>query len=451
MAGPVKPEGSGAGDLPPLRLPVAWFAAGHAALAIAFLLVALRPSAITGFFYHPRMISVVHLVTLGWISTSIFGASYAVAPLALRMPLRTGAADVTASVLVIAGLSGVTAHFWFETYPGVAWSGGVILAAVCLLAARFFVALRRAKSPAAVRWIIGAAWGNLLLAASLGVLLAVDKDSPFLGVQHLGAVYAHVHLAAAGFATLMVMGVALRLIPMFLPAAPPLGPAVWLMFGLFETGVLGLSASLLLGGGPKLLFAVLLVAGIACFFWNLGRALRNRRPAPPALPKPDLAVVQMFVAVGCLAGAAAVGLHILLAEVLPLRWIMVYGVLGLVGFLAQAVLGVVPRLLPMVAWMHAFTGKGDDRPRVSLYAMSSRRLQLLVLVAWTAGVPALAAGLYGDRNAVVSAGAGLLLGGVLVHAANCRRILRHVRRRGAAGVPAGADGSASLEVGGANR
>jgi hypothetical protein len=40
--------------------------------------------AVAGFFYHSWMVGDVHLVTLGWITFSIFGAMFLVAPLALR-------------------------------------------------------------------------------------------------------------------------------------------------------------------------------------------------------------------------------------------------------------------------------------------------------------------------------------------------------------------------------
>ena len=55
---------------------------GLGAFALACLEVALNPRGVSGFFYHSRMLAIVHLVTLGWITNSIFGSLYIVGPIA---------------------------------------------------------------------------------------------------------------------------------------------------------------------------------------------------------------------------------------------------------------------------------------------------------------------------------------------------------------------------------
>ena len=70
--------------LPPRLLPVLYFTTAHLALAFAFGAVALDPRGVSGFFYHARMLGIVHLVTLGWITASILGSLYVVGPIALR-------------------------------------------------------------------------------------------------------------------------------------------------------------------------------------------------------------------------------------------------------------------------------------------------------------------------------------------------------------------------------
>src|SRR6185503_7843074 len=69
---------------PPRLLPVLYFGVAHVALALAFAAVAADPRGVSGFFYHARMLAVVHLVTLGWITASILGSLYLVGPIALR-------------------------------------------------------------------------------------------------------------------------------------------------------------------------------------------------------------------------------------------------------------------------------------------------------------------------------------------------------------------------------
>src|SRR5690242_16404703 len=78
---------------PAPNLPLVYLAGAHVAFALAALVLVLRPELPGAFHYHPRMIAIVHLVTLGWISASILGAFYIVAPLAFGMAFPARAAD----------------------------------------------------------------------------------------------------------------------------------------------------------------------------------------------------------------------------------------------------------------------------------------------------------------------------------------------------------------------
>ena len=128
-------------QLPPRLLPVLYFTAAHVALALAFGAVASDPRGVSGFFYHARMLAIVHLVTLGWITASILGSLYLIGPIALRVWIPATWLDYTAFALVFIGIVGMVAHFWLQEYGGMAWSaitvGAGILAVGVHVAAAF--------------------------------------------------------------------------------------------------------------------------------------------------------------------------------------------------------------------------------------------------------------------------------------------------------------------------
>jgi hypothetical protein len=109
--------------LPPRLVPILYVALAHVALALAFAVAAVDARAVSGFFYHARMLAVVHLVTLGWITASILGSLYLVGPIALRVQLPAGWMDYAAFVLVAVGIAGMVTHFWIQEYGGMGWSG----------------------------------------------------------------------------------------------------------------------------------------------------------------------------------------------------------------------------------------------------------------------------------------------------------------------------------------
>jgi hypothetical protein len=400
--------------LPSRWLPLLYFGFAHLCLAAAFAAEALDPHGAAGFFYHPQMVALVHLVTLGWITSSILGAVYMIGPMALRMPMPARAADGWAFGLFALGVTGMVIHFWIAEPRGMAWSAGMVTLALLRVALRVLSALPAAPIQGAVKLHFVLGFLNLLGAASAGLLLGMDKVLHFLPGYVLANVAAHAHLAALGWALMIVMGAGYRLLPMLLPAAMPDRRSLWASALLLEAGVLGLFAGLVARQAWAGFFALLVVAGIAAFLREVLWMVRHPRPAPRQLRRPDLGVVHIAQALLCLALAAGLGLLLVFspAGAWKVAAVMVYGVLGLVGFLAQMVIGVNARLLPLFSWLTAYAGDGFRAVPPSPHTTPHRALQGWTLVLWSAGVPLLAAGLALDKAAWLTAAGWALFGAV---------------------------------------
>jgi hypothetical protein len=346
---------------------------------------------------------------------------------ALRVWIPARASDYAAFALVASGTIGMVAHFWIENYSGMAWSALTVGTGILVAGAHVVWRLRGARLPAAVTAHIVLAFANVLGAAALGVLIGFDKTHHFLPGFVLANVFAHAHLAALGWASLMVVGVAYRMLPMVLPAQMPSGPRLWVSAVLLETGVIALVVTLLLRAPFAWIPGAVVVAGFAAFLSQVAWMVRRPRPRPPGLRTPDPAVVHAAASFASLAIAAVLGLWLAAAESTPamLRVATAYGVFGLVGFLAQIVVGMEGRLLPIFAWYWAYANTGFKGPVPPPHDMPIRGLQLAVVPLWLAGVPTLAAGLAFDRPAIVSAAAALLLGATALDTISVVAIVRH--------------------------
>jgi hypothetical protein len=417
--------------LPARRVPFLYVAFAHACLFAAFALAAAYPGRLIGFFYHPRMLAVVHLVTLGWITSSILGSLYLVGPLTFRMPMPERATDLVAFACHALGVMAMAGHFWVDRPAGMALGACLTLAAIVHVALRALRGLPAAPVPGEAKLALALGLANALLAGALGLLIGIHKARPFLTGYVLDSVYAHAHLAAVGFATLTVVGAAFRMLPMMLPAALPRGALAWASPVLLEVGVLSLAAGLL--WAPRLVApaAVVVVAGLLAFLSRVVWMLRNPRPGPKERPRPDLGVAHALQAFAYLLLAAGLGLALALGRDAEwaLRGAMAYGVFGLVGFLSQLVVGVEARLLPLVAWLHGYADSGFTSTPPSLHAAPSRGLQAAVLAAWTLGVPLLALGFYSDDAGSVRSAAALLAAAVVLAAANLARVVAVLRGR----------------------
>jgi hypothetical protein len=321
----------------------------------------------------------------------------------------------------------MVAHFWLQEYGGMAWSGATVGCGMLVVGWRVVPAIITSTLPRAVRAHLALAFLNVLGAATLGVLIGFDKVYHFLPGYVLTNVFAHAHLAAIGWASMMAIGVAYRLLPMILPAQMPSGARLWVSAILLEVGLLGLTTTLLLRARIAWVFALTIVAGFAMFLAQVIGMVRRPRPRPARIRTPDLAVMHAAAALASLVMASGAGIWLTLAEPSPgfLRIAMAYGVFGLVGFLSQLVVGMESRLLPLLAWYWAYANTDFKGPVVSPHEMSSRGIQELIFVLWVFAVPSLAAGLAFGAVPFVRAAALSLLVAAVLDTANMLRIMRH--------------------------
>jgi hypothetical protein len=384
----------------PLRpYPLLYFAGAHLCLLVAALTLAV---------------------------SSILGALYLVLPMAFRVPLRRRRLDGWIFWLYASGVLGMVSYFWIDATSGIIWSAGTAVVGLILAAFRFLPALAQSPVPSAVKLHLWFAFANILLAGLLGMVVGLNKFFPFLPGGQLSGVLAHAHLAILGWATLVVMAAGYRLIPMLLPSAVPKGRSVWVSAILMEVGTLTLATSLLIAPTWVAVGAGISAAGVAAFGYQLVWMRRHPRPAPAARRAPDLAVLQVLLAIGYLGVAAVLGLTLVFAE--PGPWMqraaMAYGVSLLLGFLSQIVVGVSSRIVPWAAYLWGFGDSGFKTPPPSPHELPPRGLQWITFLAWILGVPAVGLGLTFDGIGLLRAGGGFLGVGVVAGGLQLMQILR---------------------------
>lgn len=394
---------------------LAWLYLGcaHVAFAVALLVTALDPRAIAGFFYHHHLIALVHLVTLGWISLTIVALLSLAGPTTHDDPMPVRAIDYTIAALLIVGLIGMAGHFWIDEYGGMAWSAGVVAAGFALLAIRWLPRLARrfGSQPATVP--IALALVNILAAATMGILLGIDRVHPILSGYVLTNVFAHAHLAAIGWASLMVIGLTDQLLSTARPAAAPAGRSLYVSAILLEAGGAGLFVSLLKESRWTPLAGALAIAGFGTFLWRTVRLMRSRGATPDDRSRPDYGRLHLAAALIYLGISCVLGLTIAMSPMTDetLRLAAAYGVCGLVGFLAQILLGLQTSLVP-----------------ISIEREAPPGLQEAVFWLWVLGVPALAAGFAVDAIPFLAAGAWLLFAATLASGLDLARLFRALPR-----------------------
>jgi hypothetical protein len=296
-----------------------------------------------------------------------------------------------------------------------AW--GLLFAAVGCVSWNLLPHRRRLTQGRRVAGYVSAAH-SMLGFAMLIVGARIGEGLGWWSVDRLGAIAAHFHFAAFGFAGLTAVGVGSRMLPMFLvsgsgPEWPVriIGPVAVAGLTLLGLGLL-FNASVLTWPG-----ALLSVGAAVLFLGMVAEYFRRRmvRPLEPAFGH----VLAGFVA---LALALVTGLAQLAQQGVSFRGWAVYGELTLLGWLVVFITGVWYRLFPFLIWLHFYGG--GTRPVPAPTALVHRPTAWLALALLTGGVAVLVIGSGVASATVARAGAAGVLAGSLLIAAQYIRIYR---------------------------
>ncbi len=405
------PMGLAATKAPPFRLPGEHFTAALLfLLAGAIGLVAVAPALAGGAYVSPRVAGVTHLFTLGWITTSIMGALYQFLPVALGEPIRSvRLAHVSFAfyapglALFVGGLIGAR--------TGVMLTGaGAFGTGILLFAGNLAATLRASKRRDVTWWALAFADLYLVSTLAIGLALAGNLRWGYLGGGRLSAIGVHLHVAIAGWVLLVMIGVAHRLLPMFL-----LSHGAGDRFAKAAVALVASGAGILafLHHAPpavsRWLPALLIAAGCAAFLLQ-ARAFYAHRHRPALDPGMRLAA----------AGLATLALGLVLAA--P----VLGGVAGArvaTAYVATLLLGIslfvvahYYKIVPFLVWYHRFGPLAGRQPvpRVSeLYSARVASIAGGALVTGTAalvGSVALGAGAFARTGAVVFAAGAAIAG-----------------------------------------
>lgn len=355
MAVPVR--GMASAKAPPFVLPGEHFTA-----ALFFLLlgvsgvVLIADDLAAGSFLSPRVAGVTHLFTLGWITTSIMGALYQFLPVALGEPIRSVRLGHVAFALYVPGLTSFVTGLLLARpalmLPGAATFGMGIL----LFTGNLAATLHRAKRRDLTWWALACADAFLATTLVFGLTLAGNLRWSYLGDDRMTALGVHLHVALAGWVLLVMIGVAHRLLPMFL-----LSHGAGERYGKLAVGLVASGAAMLaaLHHTPALFSrwmpALLIGAGCAAFLLQ-ARAFYAHRVRPTLDPGMRLA-------------AAALGV---LAIGLVLAWpvLLTHASARLMtAYIAAVLLGITLfitahyyKIVPFLVWYHRFGPVAGKRP-----------------------------------------------------------------------------------------
>ena len=401
----------------PLRYLVA--AAGGFVLA-ALGVVWLAPE-LSRHYYQPRLIALTHLVTLGWITLAVMGASYQIVPVVLGRPVWSERLARWQFWILALSVAGMVAHFFRGTSVGLLSAAALLVTGIALHLANLAMSLRGFRQWTFTAHAVLMGYAGLALTAVFGLALGANRLWPVLAADLLPTLHAHVHLALLGFVAPMLFGVTARVYPMFLLAseAPPaLGrlQLAGLVAGV-PMVVLGLLAA------PTLLVPGALAVSAAAAAHGLSVVRMTRGRNRPAL---DWGLRFMLTGALFLVPLASMGLGFALDLLSGPRAALAYAVLALGGWISLTIAGAMLKIVPFLVWYRVYAPRAGRAWVPTLAQLAWPRAEGLAHALLTAGVIALAAAVAAADVTLIQ-GAGVVLAlGALAFAAALGHVLRHL-------------------------
>lgn len=396
-------------------------------LAGSLGLVWVAPELAAGAFLSPHVAGITHLFTLGWITTTIFGALYQLLPVALGAPIRWPRIG-HASFWTFAPGAGLFACGVAEGSVVLHHTGvGLVTIGVALAVANIGATLPRARSRD-VTWVaIALALTFLVATLVLGIVLLHNIHTGFIAGARVRVLATHLHVAIVGWVLMMIVGVSHRLLPMFLLAHGADTRWTKRALALLASGLLALAFGINLSSRPTTWAAlVLLEGGLACFLrqaWGFYHVRVRKRI--------DIGMRFVATAVLFLAAAGVLGAAVVVAGVSATRLATTYVLVGLLGGIVMFVVGFFYKIVPLLVWTSRYRSQMGRAGVPTIAQMYSARVAAVQLGVMPTGLVVLAAAVLSGHVAAAYAGATLFFIGVLLFASQIVRVAFGGRTRGA--------------------
>ncbi len=335
------------GKAPPNNAVLPFYATATIAFWVLCLLLFFDAGNLTGHYFNPHLLAIVHTAALGWGTMIIFGAAHQLLPVICERDLFSPAIAAICWYTLTAGAALLVVAF-YNFYTG--WimisAGSLIVLSACayfinvLFTSR--ICIRYSVEKLFV--VISGTW--LLFTAIAGLLLAINLRYPFFSKNHLGILKLHAHAGLAGWFLQLITGVSSKLVPMFLLGKSARQKLLLYACILQNTGLLlflcdGYFFDII--GARVIIYALLIAAGIVCWLMYLYDAFRSR-----VRKNIDVQMKHTFISFLCL--GAAILLIPVIVYAAGSHWAILYGALLFMGWITGIILGKTFKTLPFIVW-----------------------------------------------------------------------------------------------------
>lgn len=201
---------------PPFVLVAHFFIAGIGFLLLSVFVLPLLATQVEGYFISSLMAAFSHLYLLGFVMMIIFGAMYQLLPVVLEAPIFSKDFAYVQFYMYLVGVILLVSGFTFDGYHLLIPYGAVLTyASMLIFCVNVFITFYQLEQWNIVAKFLFMATLFLFVAVSIGLIVGLNLEHGFLGIDMDYWIKAHMLGTLGGFVMMVIMGVAMVLLPMF--------------------------------------------------------------------------------------------------------------------------------------------------------------------------------------------------------------------------------------------
>lgn len=310
------------------------------------LLLFLSATELTGHYFNPPILAIVHTAALGWGTMVIFGAAYQLLPVICERELFSNRLAFLSYILLTTGSCGMIWCFWkFDMGWLMIISGALVTCSSYLYAFNLYQTANDSnKSQEQQHFLLLSAFW-LCFTTTVGLLLAINLRYTFIPRNHLDILKLHAHAGIAGWFLQLICGVGAKLIPMFLLGKSKKTNLLYAALILQNVGLI-----LFLADGyfnpvslRMAMYGLLVASGTACWLLYIIDTYKHR-----ARKKVDMLMKHAGISSICLS-LAFICIPVVLLYT-QTKWTSLYGTLIFLGWITGIILGKTFKTLPFIVW-----------------------------------------------------------------------------------------------------
>ena len=374
-----------------------------------------------------HIVPITHTMALGWGTVIILGASHQLVPVLIESKLYSNILAYISFILAAIGIPLLVYGFYvFDMRWPAQWGGWLVVMAILAYMINIAVSMVKSKHESVHAVFVFTATTWLCFTAILGLAQVYNFTSILLPESSLHYLTLHAHAGIIGWFLLLIIGVASRLIPMFLISKYSNVRLLWWIYALINGALLIFVILFLYPGREALLFIPVITVFIAISlfiyycYWAYKKRIRKQVDEQVKLSL--ISVVMLLLPVLFL---ILVIVTLILTSGEQLNLIISYGFIIFFGWITAIIMGMTFKTLPFIVWnkvYHHLSGLGKTLSPKDLF---NNPVFKIMAIAYLAGFIIFTLGILFGNSIVLKLGAIFLLITAVLYNWNVLKVLMH--------------------------